>query len=193
MQAGCDTTAVLRSFYVATINSGNVARFSKLQRTEVKCGVVFGGAQRYDTRSSTHSEMNEDFVKRLDLKCFEFYADGDIEKTPPANQLRILLIARDTDFQPRYQNTGRDVLGGGCCSHINSHSQVRGHRTGSSHSGAEEYPRENTHNPRLGVVQATRYDRGESSSGGGDYYQLLCCTKCLMLPQEVLGTPYAVG
>ena len=27
-----------------------------------------------------------------------------------------------------------------CCgSHINSHNQVRGHRTGSSHSGAEEY------------------------------------------------------
>ena len=35
-----------------------------------------------------------------------------------------------------------------CCSHIISHKQVRGHRTGSSHSGAEEYPRENTHNPR---------------------------------------------
>ena len=29
-----------------------------------------------------------------------------------------------------------------CCSHINSRNQVRGHRTGSSHSGAEEYPRE---------------------------------------------------
>ena len=29
-----------------------------------------------------------------------------------------------------------------CCSHITSHNQVRGHRTGSSHSGAEEYPRE---------------------------------------------------
>ena len=29
-----------------------------------------------------------------------------------------------------------------CCSHINSHNQVRGYRTGSSHSGAEEYPRE---------------------------------------------------
>ena len=29
-----------------------------------------------------------------------------------------------------------------CCSHMNSHNQVRGHRTGSSHSGAEEYPRE---------------------------------------------------
>ena len=27
-------------------------------------------------------------------------------------------------------------------SHFNSHNQVRGHRTGSSHSGAEEYPRE---------------------------------------------------
>ena len=31
-----------------------------------------------------------------------------------------------------------------CCSRINSHNQVRGHRTGSSHSGAEEYPRERT-------------------------------------------------
>ena len=31
-----------------------------------------------------------------------------------------------------------------CCSHIHSHNQVRGHRTGSSHSGAEEYPREKT-------------------------------------------------
>ena len=36
-----------------------------------------------------------------------------------------------------------------CCSHIiNSHDQVRGHRSGSSHSGAEEYPRGNTNNPR---------------------------------------------
>ena len=34
------------------------------------------------------------------------------------------------------------------CCHINLHNQVRGHRTGSSHSGAEEYPRENTHTPR---------------------------------------------
>ena len=31
-----------------------------------------------------------------------------------------------------------------CCSHINSHNQVRGHRTSSSHSGAEEYPRKKT-------------------------------------------------
>ena len=32
------------------------------------------------------------------------------------------------------------------CSHMKSHNQVRGHRTGSSHSGAEEYeyPREKT-------------------------------------------------
>ena len=29
-----------------------------------------------------------------------------------------------------------------CCSHINSHNQVRSHRTGFSHSGAEKYPRE---------------------------------------------------
>ena len=32
-----------------------------------------------------------------------------------------------------------------CCSHIsNSHNQVRGHRTGSSPSGAEKYPGEKT-------------------------------------------------
>ena len=35
-----------------------------------------------------------------------------------------------------------NFLSGGTCSHINSHDQVRGHRTGSTHSGAEEYPRE---------------------------------------------------
>ena len=36
-----------------------------------------------------------------------------------------------------------------CCSHINSHNQVRGHRTGSSHSGAEEYPREKHKQPKV--------------------------------------------
>ena len=40
-----------------------------------------------------------------------------------------------------------------CCYHINSHNQVRGHKTCSSHSGVEEYPREtNTSKPK--VVQA---------------------------------------
>ena len=42
----------------------------------------------------------------------------------------------------------RSPLGCCCCSHINSHNQVRGHSTGSSTSGAEEYPKKN-HNPRL--------------------------------------------
>ena len=42
------------------------------------------------------------------------------------------------------------------CSHINSHDQVRGHRTGSSHSGAEEYPQgKNTNKPK--VVHAYTY------------------------------------
>ena len=35
------------------------------------------------------------------------------------------------------------------CSHINSHNQVRGHRTGSSYSGAEEYPREKHTQPTV--------------------------------------------
>ena len=48
---------------------------------------------------------------------------------------------------------------GCCCSHINSHNQVCGHRTGSSHSGADEYPRENTHNPRwcTHILQLTQF------------------------------------
>ena len=36
-----------------------------------------------------------------------------------------------------------------CCSHINSHNQVRGHKTGSSHSGAEDYPREKHTQPKV--------------------------------------------
>ena len=43
------------------------------------------------------------------------------------------------------------LLGCCCCSHINLHNQVRGDRTGSSHSGAEEYPRENTHTTQGGT------------------------------------------
>ena len=36
-----------------------------------------------------------------------------------------------------------------CCSHINSRNQIRGHRTGFSHSGAEEYPREKHIQPKM--------------------------------------------
>ena len=36
-----------------------------------------------------------------------------------------------------------------CCSHISSHNQVRGHRTGSSYSRAEEYPREKHTQPTV--------------------------------------------
>ena len=32
-----------------------------------------------------------------------------------------------------------------------TYNQVRGHSTGSSHSGAEEYPRENTHTTQGGT------------------------------------------
>ena len=35
------------------------------------------------------------------------------------------------------------------CSHITSHNQVRGHRTGSSHSGAEEYPTRKKLKPKV--------------------------------------------
>ena len=55
-----------------------------------------------------------------------------------------------------------------CCSHINSHNQVRRHRTGSSHSGVEEYPRENTHTmyERVALIRL-RYDRmGRTTAWG---------------------------
>ena len=42
-----------------------------------------------------------------------------------------------------------------CCSHINSHNQVRGHRTGSSHSGAEEYPTEKHKQPKVAHAYIT--------------------------------------
>ena len=57
-------------------------------------------------------------------------------------------------MQPRHQHHHQQQqppphTATSCCSHINSHNQVRGDRTGSSHSGAEEYPREKTqNNPR---------------------------------------------
>ena len=40
-----------------------------------------------------------------------------------------------------------------CYSHINSHDQVRGYRTNSSHSGAEEYPREISQTTQGGTHQ----------------------------------------
>ena len=44
-----------------------------------------------------------------------------------------------------------------CCSHINSHNQIRGHRTGSSHSGAEEYPGEKTQRWYTHISQLTLF------------------------------------
>ena len=34
---------------------------------------------------------------------------------------------------------------------VNWHNQVRGHRTGSSHSGVEEYPKNKTHENKSGT------------------------------------------
>ena len=55
-----------------------------------------------------------------------------------------------------------------CCSHINSHNPVRGHRTGSSHSGAEEYPRE-----ALGKPVSVR--TAAINANAGVFF--LCCDK----------------
>ena len=59
-----------------------------------------------------------------------------------------------------------------CCSQINSHNQVRGHRTGSSHFGAEEYPREKTQTSQrwyTRISQRTQFMTGSSHSGAKEY------------------------
>ena len=58
-----------------------------------------------------------------------------------------------------------------CCSHIKSNNQVRGHRTGSSHSGGEEYPRKNTHNPRYICIGV---------------YTPFCCLLLLLSTPEII-------
>ena len=63
--------------------------------------------------------------------------EGGATTTPP--------VVRVTEFpSPVYSDDGfwSNVSRCCCCSHVNTHNQVRGRRTGSGHSGAEEYPRE---------------------------------------------------
>ena len=59
---------------------------------------------------------------------------------PPENILPNVLVCKGLLVVPN-DDVGVVV----CCFKIDSHNQVRGHRTGSSHSRAEEYPTENTH------------------------------------------------
>ena len=54
----------------------------------------------------------------------------------PAGQVRRLLNSHESG---RVGSEGFQIV-----VFVNSHNQVRGHRTGSSHSGVEEYPREKT-------------------------------------------------
>ena len=78
---------------------------------------------------------------------------------------------------------------GCCCSHINSHNQVRGHRTGSSHSGAEEYPREKTQTTLCGtwcthISQLTQFmppPKTYKSEIGSQSTMCQVCTWCIRL------------
>ena len=81
-------------------------------------------------------------------------ASKKVEPTAETAQKKVPGTVSTVQKSKKYSSTpsrstySYQVPGCCCCSHINSHNQVRGHRTGSSQSGAEEYPRENTHNPR---------------------------------------------
>ena len=55
-----------------------------------------------------------------------------------------------------------DTINNVClCSHINSHIQVRGHRTGCSHSGVEEYPRKTIKQTNSGTHMYTKQNMAE--------------------------------
>ena len=53
-------------------------------------------------------------------------------------------IIENCSFRVGFAHKGVTQFRDCCCSHIISRNQVRGHRTDSSHSGAEEYPRRKT-------------------------------------------------
>ena len=67
-----------------------------------------------------------------------------------------------------------------CCSHINSHNQVRGHRTGSSHSGAEAYPREKHTQPK--VVHA--YITADAIHASTRVYTRMTCVLYILQQQR---------
>ena len=89
---------------------------------------------------TTGGSSRKTLLSRLDLP---------VEKLRLKSFTRVLLTHRIAHPTPMHMPTHPyQVPYGSCCSHINSHNQVRGHRTGSSHSGAEEYPREE-HKPKV--------------------------------------------
>ena len=61
-----------------------------------------------------------------------------------ANNFKIVLAEKPSLREAAERSRNRQDFRCCCRSHINSHNRVRGHRTGSSHSGAEEYPRGKT-------------------------------------------------
>ena len=60
------------------------------------------------------------------------------------------------------------------CSHINSHKQVRGHRTSSSHSEVEEYPGENEHKQALYFITTLNSRPSCLAFMGGDGGSFVC-------------------
>ena len=77
----------------------------------------------------------------------------ELRNTPGKNTNNSRLythISQLTQFMPPPETYGSEIGSQCCCcSHINSYNQVRGHRTGSSYSGAEEYPREKHTQPKV--------------------------------------------
>ena len=85
-----------------------------------------------------------------------------------AKKFKIVLAEKPSLQEAAERSRNRQHFSCCCCcrSHINLHNQVRGHRTGSSDSGAEEYPREKHTQPEytslLGAAKGNRFVRGGS-------------------------------
>ena len=69
----------------------------------------------------------------------------DKKEEKMAIKFKLVLSEKPNLQEAAERPRNRQYLSCCCChSHINSHNQVRGHRTGYSHSGTEEYSRGKT-------------------------------------------------
>ena len=94
-------------------------------------GAEGGGAALKQRMCMAHCSVAELFLTDL---CYEEDAESRCQVRRTTKHQTRLTRTREVDNETRTRWSF-------CCSHINSHNQVRGHRTGSSHSGAGEYPR----------------------------------------------------
>ena len=115
---------------------------------------------RLESGTKYHAEKLGKNTK-VPLKHARKIYSSDFLPCVPAKCMQTLLLLFSLYLV--YLVTYMHVTPGCCCcsssSHIHSHNQVRGHRTGSSNSGAEEYPWEKAQTNRRWYTHVSRLYR----------------------------------